>query len=142
MHSWKDTIWKVFKKQSKSCTGSLGTGSDTDRTRFLVNVRSWNSNFSHRNRFPYWYNPVPGTKSRDMFFWEMLEPGSLLGRNRFLKVYFQKYILKDISNKVFLILKLWNMYMLMNAHCEHLYSRFKELFIPFWHLMISSIILQ
>ena len=40
MHSWKGTTWKMLKNQKKSCTGSLGTGSDTDRTRFLVNVIS------------------------------------------------------------------------------------------------------
>ena len=72
MHSWKNTIWNMFKNQKKSCTGSLGTGSDTGRTRFLVNVITHNSKISRRNRFPYWYNPVPGTNSRDIFlnkFW-------------------------------------------------------------------------
>ena len=65
---------KMFKNQKKSCTGSLGTGSDTDRTRFLVNVISQISKISRRNRFPYWYNPVPGTNSRDMFFNKFWNP--------------------------------------------------------------------
>ena len=105
----------MFKNQKKRCTGSLGTGSDTGRTRFLVNVINQISKISRRNRFPYWYNPVPGTKTRDMFFWVSLEPGSLLGRNRFLKVNFQKFFLKKISNIVFLNVNMWDIYMIMNA---------------------------
>lgn len=95
----------MFKKQSKSCTGSLGTGSDTDRTRFLVNVRIWNSKIYTQEPVPLLVQPGSWYKNQGHVFWEILEPGSLLGRNRFLKVYFQKYILKDISNKVFLDVK-------------------------------------
>jgi hypothetical protein len=95
----------MFKKQKTNCTGSLGTGSDPGRTRFLVNVITQNSKITRRNRFPYRYNPVPGTNSREVFFAQVLEPGSLLGQNRFLKAYFQKFFLKRISNIVFLIVK-------------------------------------
>src|ERR1043165_5214448 len=55
------------KKQKKNCTGSLGTGSDPGRTRFLVNIITQNSKITRRNRFPYRYNPVPGTNSREVF---------------------------------------------------------------------------
>ena len=68
MHSWKNTIWKMFKNQKKSYTGSLGTGSDTGRTRFLVNFITRNSKIIRRNRFPYRYNSVPGTNSREVIF--------------------------------------------------------------------------
>ena len=54
---------------------------------------------------PLLVQPGSWYKIQGHVFWEKLEPGSLLGRNRFLKVYFQKYILKDISNKVFLDVK-------------------------------------
>ena len=142
MHSWKDTTWKMFKKQNKSCTGSLGTGSDTDRTRFLVNVISQISKILRRNRVPYWYNPVPGTKTRDMFFWENLEPGSLLGRNRFLKGYFQKYFLKNISNKVFLDVKIMG-YVYVDE-CIFLWTCIFKIKNYLYHLTFddSSIILQ
>ena len=68
MQPWMNTIWNMSKNQKKFCTGSLGTGSDTGRTRFLVNVTTRNSKFSRRNRFPYRDNPVPGTKTRKVIF--------------------------------------------------------------------------
>ena len=94
MQLWKNIIWIMFKKQKTNCTGSMGTGSDPGRTRFLVNVITQNSKMTRRNRFPYRYNPVPGTNSREVFFAQVLEPGSLLGQNRFLKAYFQKFFWK------------------------------------------------
>ena len=95
----------MFKKQKKSCIGSLGTGSDTDRTRFLVNVISWNSKNITQEPVPLLVQPGSWYKNQGHVFEQGLEPGSLLGRNRFLKGYFQKYFLKDISNKFFLDVK-------------------------------------
>ena len=74
MQPWMNTIWNMSKNQKKFCTGSLGTGSDTGRTRFLVNVITRNSKFTRRNRFPYRYNPVPGTKTRGVFFEKVWNP--------------------------------------------------------------------
>ena len=119
----------MFKKQSKSCIGSLGTGSDTDRTRFLVNVISWNSKNITQEPVPLLVQPGSWYKIQGHVFWEMLEPGSLLGRNRFLKGYFQKFFLKKILNKVFLNSKhVGYVYDYECIFCEHLYSRLRIIY--------------